>query len=198
MTLPVMDLTIDEDEHLYRTPSGLILPSVTHILRFLKREFYDNTPAGAMEDAAERGHQVHEQTRQFDAYGFSMNAPGTEPYMTAYLSFLRERKPQWVAREWMGYHKIMKYAGTIDSAGYVTPDDGTGVDVVDIKTTSVILEKLVAPQVSAYAEMLRSWGIKVRNLYCLQLKADGKYALVKLPNKYNSFMFCLGLHNECA
>jgi hypothetical protein len=192
----ITDLSMEEDEHHYRVPGGMILPSVTHIQRFLHREIYGGTPGYAMQDAAERGKRVHELTRQMDAYGFAMSPPEDKPYLDGYQKFKDERRPVWIAREWMAYHKTLRYAGTLDAAGYVEPDNGTGVDVLDIKTTQQYYEVLVASQVSAYSEILKSWGIPVRDRYCLMLRPDGTYLLVKLPNKFSTFMFCMGLHNE--
>lgn len=193
-----IDLLFDEETHTYRLPSGAILPSVTQLIRFMSREVYDSVPSGTMDTAADRGTRAHEQTANYDLFGMLETDEDTEPYLTAYQQFLADYNPLWMAVEWRNYHKGLMYAGTLDRLGYILPDDGTGYDVVDIKTTRAFHGVMLSAQLGAYGEIVKSNGIKVRRRYGLQLLPDGKYRFQEVPDGFRTFLYCLGLHNDLA
>lgn len=195
--LPEIAVNFDPDKHIY-TLGGYILPSVTQIMQPMSLMLYNDVPPDALYEAADRGTRAHEQVSNYVLYGVVESDEDTAPYVNAFQQFQSDMRPTWLESEYRCYHKIMRYAGTVDLIGYVTPDDGTGVDVVDLKCTSVFHAIMLSTQISAYAEALKSHGIKVRNLYGLQLLKNGGYRFEQVPDGYKTFLHCLGLHNAMA
>jgi len=188
-------LTFTTDPHAYQL-NGVTIPSVTQIMRFASREVYGDIDRAVLDAAADRGTRVHAQTEAYDLYGFAETDDDTAGYFAGYMKFIADYLPVWTGIEWMGYHKALRYAGRIDRFGFVMPDDGTGVDELDIKTTSQMHPILLKIQHGGYAEIAKSSGIKIRRRYGLQLMADGNYRLQEVPDGFKVFLYCLGLHNE--
>lgn len=166
--LPYVAIDFEQEQHLY-TLHGFRIPSVTQIMEPLSLMLYNGIPLDVLNEAADRGSRAHEQISNYVKYGVEEPDEDTEPYFEAFKKFEREYKPAWVESEYRTYHKILRYAGTIDLIGYIEPDDGTGVDVIDLKCTSVYHPVMLATQLSGYCEALKSHGVKVRHRYGLQL-----------------------------
>jgi hypothetical protein len=205
--LPSLGVTLEEEKHIYSLPNGTHPPAVSDIIRFMSRDLYDGIPESSLEVAAKKGRFVHKQTYWLDTCGYTDEEEGTAPYMAAYRIWNDDRekefKPVWIAREWMAYHRSLLYAGTVDGIGYLTPPDGNGVDLLDLKTTTKYHGVMLATQVAGgYKEMVESWGIKVRDCYGLCLLPDQKpvYRFEKLDPKRGKLWFlnCLSLHNAMA
>lgn len=195
--MTIIELHFDKERHIY-TFRGNAIPSVTHIMRFMSRELYDGIPADVLMKAADRGTRVHALTEDYDTYGFCEAEEDTNAYIQAYEKFKSDFKPEWTGIEVRLYHKNLLYAGTVDRVGFVTPEDGTGLDIVDLKATRVFHPVMLQTQVSAYGEMYKSHGLAIRNIYGLQLKPDGSYLFQKLKYDFKTFLHCLALHNEMA
>lgn len=193
------DISFEENGHTYtHTPSGVILPSVTQIMRFMSREIYSDVPEDVLYNAADRGTRAHEQTANYDLYGLLESDEDTAPYLAAYMRFLGDYSPSWEAVEWRSYNRRHMFAGTVDRMGYLTPDDGTGLDMVDIKTTSNYHKPLLVTQLGGYTAIAEDNGIKIRRRYGLQLKNDGTYYLREIPNGTEQFYACLAIHNSLS
>jgi len=186
----------NEKRHQY-TKDGLILPSVTQIMKPLTLSVYDGTPRQAMSDAADRGTKVHAAISDHVLYDILKYDDEMELYVRAFLDFENHFKPTWLASECRIHHKNLDYAGTIDLIGYVEPDNGNGVDVVDLKCTAQNHKILLDTQLGAYAEALKSHDVKIRNCYGLQLLKTGKYRFTKQDpvNGFMLFLHCRGLYN---
>ena len=128
-------------------------------------------------------------------YGIEEHDEDTEPYVNAFLAFQHSYRPEWIASEYRTYHKALRYAGTIDLIGYVEPDDGSGVDIVDLKCTAQFHGVMLATQIGAYAEALKSHGIPVRGRYGLQLLKTGGYRFEKVEDGFKTFLHCMGVVN---
>ena len=115
--------------------------------------------------------------------------------MSRHFSSSTKIHPDWVESEFIVWHKSLRYAGTMDLIGYIYPDDDSGLDVVDIKTTAQFHPVLLAVQVSAYAEALKSWGIKIRKRYGLQLLKNGKYRFEEVKDDYKTFLHSMAIYN---
>ena len=187
MKLPEASIDFDEEQHIYRL-RGVRLPSVTQLMKPMSLMAYDGISDGALMQAADRGTRAHEQVSNYVLYGVEESDEDTEPYVSAFMDFMRDFKPTWIASEYRTFHKALRYAGTIDLIGFATPDDGNGVDVCDIKTTSALHRTMLGCQLGAYGEALKSHGVKVRNLYGLQLLRTGKYQFEKVENGFNVFL----------
>lgn len=131
------ELAFDEQQHLY-TLGGFVLPSVTQIMSPMSSMLYAAVPQAALDAAADRGTRAHEQVSNYVRYGVLETDEDTAPYVRAFLCFCKDYSPTWQGSEIRTYHRQMMYAGTLDLLGHIEPDDGQGVDVVDLKCTAVI------------------------------------------------------------
>ncbi|MBR6982077.1 MAG: PD-(D/E)XK nuclease family protein [Ruminococcus sp.] len=195
--LPDSGLMFDEASHVY-TLRGLQLPSVTQIMKPLNAVIYNGVPDQMMMVAADRGTRAHSQVEAIVKYGVEEFDEDTEPYVRAFQDFQKMFTPTWIASEYKTYHKNLRYAGMIDLIGYVEPDDGNGIDVIDLKTTASWHPVLLGTQLSAYAEALKSHGIKVRNVYGLQVTKYSKFRFEKLADEFKTFLHCMGVYNAAA
>ena len=195
--LPDIKIDFDPERHIY-TLDGFKLPSVTQIMEPMSLMLYASVPDNTLNTAADRGTRVHEQVSNIVLYGIEETDDDTEPYVAAFLDFQQHYHPTWLASEYRAYHKVMRYAGTIDLIGYIEPDDGNGVDVVDLKCTAQFHSVMLATQIAAYAEALKSHGVPVRSRYGLQLLNTGKYRFEKVEDGYKTFLHCLGITNAMA
>ena len=192
--LPKIDLDFDAQTHVYRH-RGIKLPSVTQIMRPMNLLLYSSIPSDTMAIAAGRGTRAHEQVESIVKYGVVEYDEDTKCYIDAFMSFRQMYNPTWLASEFAVYHRQMHYAGMIDLIGYVTPDDDTGVDLIDLKTTASYHEVMLSTQLGAYANALMSHGVKVRSLYGLQLLKNGKFRFERVEDGYKTFLHALALMN---
>ncbi len=195
--LPDVAIDFEQEQHLY-TLRGFRIPSVTQIMEPLSLMLYNGIPLDVLNEAADRGSRAHEQISNYVKYGVEEPDDDTEPYFKAFKEFEQAYKPAWVESEYRTYHKILRYAGTIDLIGYIEPDDGTGVDVIDLKCTSVYHPVMLATQLAGYCEALKSHGIKVRRRYGLQLLKTQKYRFEQVEDGYKTFLHCLAIYNAMA
>lgn len=192
--LPPMEIDFEPDAHIY-TLRGIRLPSVTQIMEPMSLMLYSGIPASTLNEAADRGSRAHEQISNYVTYGYLETDEDTESYIEAFNKFESEYQPIWLGSEVRTYHKTMRYAGTIDLLAYITPDNGEGIDVIDIKCTAAFHPVMLSTQVSAYAEALRSHGIKIRRRYGLQLLKTQDYRFEELPDNYKIFLHCMAITN---
>lgn len=190
-----MGLEFDEEKHLY-TLDGVELPSVTEICRFLSYDTAVNAKPWLRDAAADRGTRVHAWCMLYD-YGerdlFDCIEPDEIGYVKAYLSFLRDYKPEWELIEHSMGDRLAGYAGTLDRFGLV---DGKKA-IVDLKTTSVLRKVPLAAQLAGYKELLYDTRLEVAEaVYGLHLQKDGCYQLVQVAADYEAFEACLVLHNK--
>ena len=193
--LPDVDVDFDEERHLY-TLRGMRMPSVTQIMRPMSLMLYSDVSNDALYEAADRGTRAHAQVEAIVKYGVEECDDDTEGYIAAFQAFQADYRKEWLGSEYRTYHKIMRYAGTID----LIADAGAegAVDVIDIKTTAQFHRKMLEVQLGAYAQALMSWGVNVHGVYGLQLFKDGKYRFERLKEDYCTFLHCLGVVNAMA
>lgn len=178
-------LTFFEEGHRYEL-DGVEIPSVSHILRFMRQEIYGEAPKWMVENAARRGTRVHEITATLDADGTAECDEELLLYVDAYVRFLKDIKPSWTAIEKPYHNAEMGFAGTIDRAGVI---DGKRV-IVDIKVQEQIKKPLVQAQLNAYGILYGD----VDQLLCLQLKKDGTYKLHPVTEDPGIFLACYTIH----
>lgn len=189
-----MALEFDEEKHLY-TLDGVELPSVTEICRFLNYDTAVNAKPWLRDAAAARGTRVHEwcMLYDYDALDFSDIEPCEMGYVQAYLSFLRDYRPQWQFIEHSIGSDRLGYAGTLDRYGLI---DGKTA-IVDLKTTSVLRKVPLAAQLAGYGDLLFDrYGYETNNFYGLHLQKDGCYALAEVEPDFETFYNCMALHNK--
>lgn len=195
--LPNEELMFNDEKHIYSL-RGIKMPSVTQIMKPMNLMLYEGVSQMQLGEAASRGTRAHEQVSNYVKYGILECDEDTESYINAFKEFEKLWNPTWLASEYMTFHKSLRYAGTIDLLGYVEPDDGNGVDIIDLKCTASFHTVMLETQVSAYAEALKSQGVKVRKCYGLQLQKTGKMRFERLNDGFKTFLHCLALYNEMA
>jgi hypothetical protein len=173
----VETLTFDEIRHTYQLePSGMILPSVSKILREsgLAPDLSQIPPA-ILETARRRGIAVHAIAEVIDGGGDPDIEPGLEPYADAYRLFLRESGYRPEKTEHMVYHPELLYAGRLDSGGWMNQQRF----IIDRKATADMDRVATPVQLAAYtgAYLAMTPGEHVEMMAGLHLRRDGTYRL---------------------
>lgn len=185
------ELKFYDEGHVYEY-GGVVIPSVSELLRFMSREVYGSIDKFILDAAAERGTAVHAATQALDEHGTVDCQDGIVGYVEAYAKFRREHSVDWKYIEQPYAHPTMLYAGTIDRAGWL---DGTPV-ILDIKTNTAVKKPLVKAQLNGYKLLLMANGDDVSGLRCLQLMKDGRYRLYRAAVDPSEFMACYTLHTS--
>lgn len=172
------ELTFDIGPHLYRL-CGEVIPSVTQIMQPLSQKKYGGIREETLRKAAEKGEAVHEGCENWLKYGIEDVPLEYMGYFRAFKEWWSIRNPSLIGSEVRIYHKLYRYAGTVDLLVYI---DGR-LTLVDIKTTWNLEEKLCRTQLEAYAQALASHGITVEGKRILHLKRDGKWRDPQFPLK---------------
>lgn len=180
----MVKVQFDEATHTY-TIDGKEYPSVTNIVRFLSYDQSKNADPQMALMARERGTEVHEATALYD---YSGEIPGdlsadSAPYVSAYVQFLRDYKPEWKFIEHIMGDAGLGYCGTLDRAGFI----GDDFCILDIKTSYKVNMPSLFAQLYAYNRLFNhchnEWilenKIHTQNLFGLQLMRNGKYRLYK-------------------
>jgi hypothetical protein len=167
------------------------MDSVSEVLRFLSREAYDDINQYKLDNAADRGTAVHKACEVLYKYKSVECTPDIEPYVMAFLQFLKDHKCEFSDIEKPLADVELGIAGTPDLCGTVDGEEA----IVDMKAQSAIKKTLVKAQLNAYR------GLRIKNgkptpvkLYCLQLMNDGKYRLYPVAVDDTEWSSCLALH----
>ena len=169
-------LTFDPERHIYRL-DGVILPSVTQIMRPLSDEKYKDIDQDVLEAAAQRGTAVHSACEFFGLHGAEEIEPEYQMYFDAFLAWNREHDVKYIKTEQAIWHKQLLYAGTLDLIASV---DGV-LTLVDYKTTYKINDMLTSVQLEAYLRALESHGGGADEKAILQLRKNGTYCYKTYP-----------------
>lgn len=187
----VTDFQFDEATHTY-TLDGEVLPSVTHIIRFLDVDV-DKSRPWMRDAAAERGSAVHEATAliDYDEPDVLENVPyDYQGYVNAYLAFLNDYQPEWEIIErpmWSAYGSSA-FAGTVDRYGTAK---GRKL-ILDIKTGTSSAKARHSAQLTGYWLLL---GCPDCDFGILYLRKDGTYKLQMHDTKLELWDACYTLNN---
>lgn len=183
-----------DQHHLYEV-DGEKYDSVSEVIRFLSREEYDDINQYTLDNAAERGKAVHKACEVLYKYGKAEVTADIEPYVTAFLQFLKDNKCEFADIEKPVADTQNKIAGTPDYCGTV---NGTEA-IVDVKAQSAIKKTLVKAQLNGYRRIRVASGHKpAKALYCLQLLNTGKYRCYPVAVDESEWAACLTLHRAAA
>ena len=164
-------LAFDEKKHIYSL-DGVVLPSVTQILRPVTECFYSGIDPDVLQKAADRGTAIHSAIETWIDYQMdTIVVDAYRGYFNAFLTWWGDRNPVPLATELRTYHKILMYAGTVDLIAEI---DGKTV-LVDYKSSVSVNMKAYALQLEAYQQALKSHGIITAGKMVLHLKPDGTY-----------------------
>ena len=183
------NLIFYDEGHKY-TVDGEEVPSVSELTRFISKEIYGDVNQVILDMAANRGTAVHKAAEALDKYGKVEVDDEHLPYLKAYLSFLKEIKPEWEKIEWP-VNNGMLYAGTIDRYDLV---NGKHV-IVDLKTTANIDKGhrvLYTAAQNLYRMAIES-DHPVEAIYILQLRKDGLWRLLQIEKQNELAEACITL-----
>lgn len=186
------DLEFVENTHQYSL-KGMILPSVSEVIKPLSQKVYGDISSSVLEQAAERGTNVHFYIEQYLKADWkpTLNEE-TEGYFNAFLEALKEP----IFKNYKGnfeselriYSPSLLYAGTLDMM--IFDDTGKNATIIDFKTTVAEHPKLWSVQLTGYKRMVEEAGIKVKDMYVLKIGKDGKYKIIPLKDETGLFMAC--------
>jgi hypothetical protein len=187
-------VVFNPEKHEYRV-DGVVLPSVTQIIRFLNYDTATTARSWLRDVAASRGSRIHSYCADVDM--------GAEPdaydwdcieYVKAYKAFLRDYRPQWTHIEVATGSKELGYAGTIDRIGVI---DGDSI-IVDLKSGSTVKHVTLTAQLHGYTYLALINGLvnTTPKRLGVQLKKDGTYRLYWCELDYNLWMACMTLHKK--
>lgn len=162
------ELTFDEAGHIYRL-NGLVIPSVTTLMKPLSDDFYRTVDPDVLDRAARRGTAIHNAVENFTEFGIRDIAPQYAGYFESFLQWWELRKPEPLAMEHKVYHKILRYAGTADLICVI----GGRLTLVDYKSSAQVNSKLCAVQLEGYDRAFESQGVKVDDRLILHLSKSG-------------------------
>ena len=172
----VAGLEFEDYGHIYRF-DGVEVPSVSAIMEPLSRAKYGSINEAVLQRAADKGTIVHNAIENWIKFGIEDVPPEQEPYFRAFRAWWDENQPVPVASEHRMYHKLMRYAGTMDLVAYI----GGELALVDYKTTATTNPMSWPVQLEAYAQALKSMGIEVERKKILHLKKTGKFSVHEYP-----------------
>ena len=168
------ELVFDEGPHIYRL-NGTEVPSVTTLMKPLSNAVYGTVDEVVLNRAAERGTAVHNAIENWLAYGIEDIGQGLRGYFEGFKAWFMDCDVKPLGSECRLYHKVLRYAGTAD-----LPCEIAGKTVmVDVKTTSQLLEMLARVQLEGYVQAFASHGVQFDEKAILHLRRDGTYKMEK-------------------
>lgn len=173
-----------EQEHLYLY-NGMIIPSVSEILRFIFPNKYKDIPIEILQNKAEYGTKVHEivetleKEQMFDIVVLKQEIEGinyiVESSINQYLKLKKEYEIEMIEQEQMVHYKNL-YAGRFDMVAKIKNEKS----LCDIKTTAELDEEYLSWQLSFY-ELAK--GQKYEKFYAIWLPKKGLGKIVEIKKK---------------
>ena len=181
--IEINELSFEESTHTYKL-DGVEIPSVTTIMKPLSQSLYKTVDEAVLNKAAERGTIIHNAIENFIKFGFSDCPHEYITYFHAFLQWCKDYSVEIIQSEFKTYHKLMKYAGTIDLICKI----GGEKFIVDYKTSASVNRMLTGVQTEAYAKAFESHGMKIDKKAILHLTKYGKYDFIEYNhNDYESW-----------
>ena len=156
-----------DDEHIYLV-DGIIVPSITHIMKARFGRKYDGINTDVLKQAAERGTAIHEAIQRLVEDGEETDIPEVRNFKflaRAYgFAVLRTEIPV-----------ILFHQGRPIAAGRFDLEltNGEKVGGADIKTTSTLDREYLALQLNLYRRAnFQTYGIKWEFLKGIHLRGD--------------------------
>lgn len=162
-----------EDGHIYLV-DGVIVPSVTQIVRGAAGEDYSRVPPAVLYKKAEYGNAIHEWV---EAYCMRKEElPQTEEMEQSTAQFKELFKTWGIVihdcEQFVSFGTL--YAGKYDLFGY----EGNEAVLIDIKTTARYNRQYLESQMGLYNEAFaNTCGIEIKKDYCLWMPKKKKIQL---------------------
>ena len=189
-----MNLTYNDSNHEYKL-DGMIIPSVTQVLKGAGLVSLDFVNEQLLEEKADLGKKVHLTTELYDNGTLDLDElhPTLKAYLDSWIKFKEDFHFISTAIELQLFHKLYRYAGRIDRVGLAN-----GVlTLIDIK--SGIHTKTHAIQTAAYTLLYnqdKKKGEQIKKRFTVYVKPEGyKVEGNKGANDQNIFLSALTIHN---
>lgn len=164
-----------EDGHIY-LKDGIIIPSVSEILKYIFPNKYKNVPSYILKKKAEYGTRVHLAIQLLEEQDVKIKLnPNQRASLLQYLDLKKEYQIKVIEQEIIVSYEY-KYAGRLDMIAYVNEE----LSLIDIKTTSEFDEEYLSYQLSYYE---LAYGKKFKKLYCLWLPKNKIGKLIEVKRK---------------
>ncbi len=191
-------LILDPIKHIY-TLDGVLLPSVTQILKGVGIIDFSNVPPSRLEAACKFGTAVHRATELWDKLTLDEITldPHLRPYLDGWILFCKDFGFTSSVIEVSMCSKIYRFAGTPDRLGNWNKDDS--IIIPDIKT-SFELSPATKIQLAGYDLMVKenAPNKKIRTTrlsVLLNEKGTYKLEIYKDKNDTNIFIAALSVYN---
>lgn len=170
-------LEYDDASHTYLV-DGIIVRSVTQLLKLKFGGKYDGIDAGVLKAAADRGTAIHKAIEEYCKTGRNEDVPEVRDFkfLQHQYNFLVTGNEMPIILDFAGE----TYAGRLDLILNMNPSDPCYA-VADIKTTSTLDKDYLGHQLNLYRMGVEQcYDIVPQELYGIHLK-DGKRKMVKIP-----------------
>ena len=189
-----MPLSFDDQKHQYKS-DGLIIPSVTQVIRESGLVNLDWIDKELLEIKADLGKKVHSTTELYDNGTIDLDElhPILKAYLDGWIKFRKDYNFIPTEIELQLSHKLYKYAGRIDRVGLI----GKDLSLIDIKSGTQ--QKTNAIQTAGY-ELLYNQEKKkteqIKKRFIVYLSETGyKVEEHKNVNDKNIFLAALTITN---
>jgi hypothetical protein len=183
-----MLLEFNPDIHEYKE-NGIKIPSVTQILEESGLVDLSWISPELLEAKADLGHKVHQTTEYYDNDTLDVESldPLLEGYLEGWIKFKADYKFEVLESELQLFHKVYRYAGTIDRIG-------KDLTLLDIKTG--IMTQSHRIQTMGY-KLLYDQDKKpkeqIKKRLCVYLDEFGKYKVAQHENSNDKNIFLSAL-----
>ena len=134
-----------ENGHIYLY-QGIVIPSVSEILKFLFPNKYKNIPTNILVNKSEYGTKIHEAIEKFESEGIIEKLDYMqEASFNQYLRLKKEHNIEVIDQEKIIHYKDI-YAGRYDMSANVNGE----YSLIDIKTTAELDLEYLSWQLSLY------------------------------------------------
>ena len=167
-----------EETHQYLI-DGILVPSVTQLLKRKFGGMYDNVPPYILEAKAKFGDTVHKCIECIEKDEEQPETTEEEVVcVNEYLRLRREHNIDAIGSEMLISYED-KFAGRFDMVANI---ESVYRSLCDIKTTAKLNKEYLSWQLSLYELAYESMGYaKIDKLYCIWLPKKGKGQLVEVP-----------------
>jgi hypothetical protein len=184
-------LEFDEDTHTYLV-DGVIVPSVTQIVKKQFGKMYENVPPAVLKRASERGLAVHEAIETYCKTGEKVEMEE----LNGFIRLVEQNKITVLANEVpvLFVKERPLFAGRLDM--YIEKQGANDGDfaIADIKTTYRLDNSYLGYQLNLYRVAFeQSYKMDITKLYGMHLR-DKTAKLVEIP--INDFLVREVLENE--
>ena len=148
---------------------------ISDVVQGLQLADFGAVPKHYLIEGRERGKEVHAICESWDKGILVIESVDDRlmGYTKAWLSYLKDYRPEWLWIEKIAYSPIIDVCGTVDRVGVISKVK----TLVDIKTSEMILPSTTL-QTAVYQKMYECMtGEKIKSRLIVHLSEGGKYKI---------------------